>query len=272
MSLILKQETSSSVPTPALGKGTLFLDDANQLVVKNETGNLSVFPTIPFAGDTQILYNDSGAIAGSESFTFNNSSNVVTVSAISVTGTTNLGSVGNVTITGGTSGQYLQTNGSGTLSWADAGGGTSVTNDTTTNTSYYLTFADVTSGSLSNVFVSSTKSYFNPSTGQLNATDFNSLSDKKSKENIQPLTNAVNVILSINGVSFDWADGTGSSYGFIAQDIEPVLPYAVSTNNDGKKSVNYAAITPFLVETVKQQQEQINQLLIRVAQLEDDGK
>ena len=202
-----------------------------------------------------------------------NSTGTVSASTLSVSGTSNLGAVGNITITGGTTGQYLQTNGSGSLAWADAGGGgADVTDDTSSSSTLYLTFANITSGTLSNAFVSSTKAYYVPSTGQLNATDFNSLSDKNSKTNIQSLNNASTVTVLLNGVSFDWVDGSGSSYGFIAQDVEEILPHAVSTNSDGKKSLNYAAITPFLVETIKAQQQQINELLSRVSALEDDGK
>ena len=47
-----------------------------------------------------------------------NITSVGTLSSLTVSGTTNLGAVGNVTITGGSSGYYLQTNGSGTLTWA----------------------------------------------------------------------------------------------------------------------------------------------------------
>jgi len=50
------------------------------------------------------------------------------VGTLAVTGTSNLGPVGNVTITGGTNGYYLQTNGSGTLTWASVPSGTGINN------------------------------------------------------------------------------------------------------------------------------------------------
>ena len=52
------------------------------------------------------------------------------VGTLTVSGTSNLGSVSNITITGGTSGYYLQTNGSGTLTWAAVPSGTSISNGT----------------------------------------------------------------------------------------------------------------------------------------------
>jgi hypothetical protein len=57
-----------------------------------------------------------------------NITSVGTLTSLNVSGTSNLGPVGNVTITGGTSGYYLQTNGSGTLSWAAIPTGTGISN------------------------------------------------------------------------------------------------------------------------------------------------
>ena len=195
-------------------------------------------------------------------------SNATGIVDFTTTANVTLGSVSNLHISGGSAGQVLTTNGSNTLSWTTSAG-TTITDDTTTNASYYLTFANATSGTLSTAFVSSTKSYFNPSTGQLNATDFNSLSDINYKTNIKPLTDAKSTILLMTGVSFDWVDGTGSSYGFIAQDLEQIIPHVVSTNQNGAKSVNYSAIIPFLVETVKQQQQQIDNLTTIVNKIVD---
>jgi hypothetical protein len=195
----------------------------------------------------------------------------VTAANLKVNGVSNIGPVGNVIITGGTNGQVLTTNGSGNLSWTtvSGGGGTpNIVNDTTTNSSFFVTFANASTGSLSNAYVSSSKLFFNPSTGQLNSTDFNSLSDRSSKTNITQLENTANIVTLLTGVSFDWIDGTGSSYGFIADDVEKVLPHAVSTNSNGKKSLNYSAIIPFLTETIKQQQLQIEQITARLNDLE----
>ena len=59
-----------------------------------------------------------------------NITSVGSLSSLTVTGTTNLGAVGNVTITGGSSGYYLQTNGSGVLTWAAVPTGTGISNGT----------------------------------------------------------------------------------------------------------------------------------------------
>ena len=57
-----------------------------------------------------------------------NITSVGTLTSVTVSGTSNLGPVGNLTITGGTSGYYLQTNGSGTLTWASIPTGTGISN------------------------------------------------------------------------------------------------------------------------------------------------
>lgn len=150
----------------------------------------------------------------------------------------------------GSAGQALTTNGSGTLSWAAAGA--TITDDTSTDASYYPSLETSTSGSSTAVKVSSTKLYFNPSTGTLNATTFNSLSDVAMKTNINPVTNAVGVINSIEGVEFDWKDNQEKSAGVIAQQLEQILPHLVATNKDGTKSVNYAGLTAYLIEAIKE--------------------
>jgi hypothetical protein len=72
----------------------------------------------------------------------------------------------------GTSGQFLQSTGTGTPIWATPVSYATVTDDTTTNTNYYPLLANQTSGSLSTEYTSSTKLKYNPSTGILTATSF----------------------------------------------------------------------------------------------------
>ena len=74
--------------------------------------------------------------------------------------------------TSGSAGQVLTTSGgTGVLSWETVSSGITVTDDTTTNATRYLTFEDVTTGTSSIVNVSSTKLTFNPSTGRLTSTE-----------------------------------------------------------------------------------------------------
>jgi hypothetical protein len=101
--------------------------------------------------------------------------------------------------------------------------------------------------------VASTKLYFNPSTGTLSSTAFNSLSDKSKKTNVIPILDAVNTVAKLNGVEFDWIEDGNKSSGVIAQQLETVLPHLVTTNaDDGIKSVNYAGIIGYLIEANKE--------------------
>lgn len=88
------------------------------------------------------------------------------------------------------------------------------------------------------------------------AADINSTSDENLKTNIKTIDNSINTINSLRGVSFDWKTNGKSSYGVIAQELEKVLPNLVTTGEH--KSVNYNGLVGFLIEAVKQQQNQIS--------------
>ena len=111
-------------------------------------------------------------------------------------------------------------------------------------------------------------------TGRIDATNdvvSYSTSDKRLKENIIPIKHALDKIERINGVNFDWKElseegiknihgNKGHDIGVIAQEIEKVLPDAVTTRKSGYKAVNYEKIVPLLIEAIKEQQIQIDQL------------
>ena len=98
-------------------------------------------------------------------------------------------------------------------------------------------------------------------------------SDINLKENIVNITNPIEKIHQINGVMFDWKDfyikERGGEDGFfvrkhdtgvIAQEIEQILPEIVVTRGDGYKAVNYEKLIPLLIESIKNQQSQIDTL------------
>ena len=88
-------------------------------------------------------------------------------------------------------------------------------------------------------------------------------SDQELKDNIQLIPDAINKVKQIKGVSFDWNDKsehTGHDIGVIAQDVERVLPELVRTNDTGYKAVRYEKIVALLIEAIKDQQSQINEL------------
>ena len=94
---------------------------------------------------------------------------------------------------------------------------------------------------------------------------FNNTSDARLKENVEPLTNALSDVCKLEGVSFNWIDSGKKSTGFIAQQVEPILPDVVTTNeDDGIKSVNYVGMIGHLVEAIKEQQAQIDALTAKL--------
>ena len=98
-------------------------------------------------------------------------------------------------------------------------------------------------------------------------------SDINLKTNIEPIDEPLKKLLDITGVRFEWTDecienrGGEDGYfvrkndiGVIAQEIEKVLPEAVATREDGYKAVRYELLIPLLIESVKEQQKQIEEL------------
>ena len=87
------------------------------------------------------------------------------------------------------------------------------------------------------------------------------ISDRRKKTNISPITNALDLACSLEGVTYEWKDkkiyGSAPRYGFIAQDVEKVIPNAVNTDSDGNKSVNYTDVVPILINAVKTLTEKV---------------
>ncbi|HHU35063.1 MAG TPA: hypothetical protein GXZ49_07520, partial [Bacteroidetes bacterium] len=92
-------------------------------------------------------------------------------------------------------------------------------------------------------------------------------SDQRLKTNVKPLEGALQSVLKLQGVSFNWIDETdhrpGQNIGFIAQEVKEVLPEIVSgggkdeEGNEIYYSIEYATLTPVLVEAIKEQEKKI---------------
>ena len=95
-------------------------------------------------------------------------------------------------------------------------------------------------------------------TGTLTATaDVIAYSDERLKENVQTLDGKK--VLEMRGVSFDRLDDGKSSSGVIAQELEKVAPELVVDDGD-YKGVAYGNLVGYLIEAVKDQQKQIDEL------------
>ena len=85
----------------------------------------------------------------------------------------------------------------------------------------------------------------------------NTLSDMREKTNIMPIENALEKLNQINGYNYNWKNSDEKQIGLIAQEVEKILPEAVSENTAGTKFLNYDGIIPVLTEAIKQQQKLI---------------
>ena len=113
-------------------------------------------------------------------------------------------------------------------------------------------------------------------------------SDVRLKKNIEPLTNGLDKIMKLNPVTFNWdeeivpnlAEKYPNMVGLIAQEVEEVVPEVVSKTivnsvKDGKekgrsyKRVLYENLVPLLIDGMKEQQRQIEELKQRISELEN---
>ena len=89
-------------------------------------------------------------------------------------------------------------------------------------------------------------------------------SDERLKNNISNISSPIEKIKQINGVNFEWSKDqsvySGKDVGVIAQDVQKVLPEVVSERESGYLAVKYEKIIPLLIEAIKDQQKQIEDL------------
>jgi hypothetical protein len=142
---------------------------------------------------------------------------------------------------------------------ANTSAAVTITDDTTNSGTYYPLLSTSSTGTLSTSNTSSSKLSYIPSTGTLTTVNLNTTSDIKFKDNIQTIDSALEMINSIDGVSFNWKETGKKSYGVVAQQLQKVLPELVSQEERGL-SVSYLPIIAILIEAIKEQQKQIDDL------------
>jgi len=106
---------------------------------------------------------------------------------------------------------------------------------------------------------------------------YGSPSDISLKTNIKPLEGALEKITKLQGVSFTWKEDTETNQmtgikddiGFIAQEVQEVLPYLVRKNDNGLLSLRDKGITALLVEAVKELSKENDEVKARLKSLED---
>tara|TARA_B100000131_G_scaffold107220_1_gene103996 strand:- start:589 stop:2610 length:2022 start_codon:yes stop_codon:yes gene_type:complete len=227
--------------------------DLNELTTSTSNGDGDYFVVVDTSGDEKKLTKANIALSG-----FNNDSNWISgitssmvTTALGYTPYNNTNPSGYVTSSGVTS--------VGGSSGVSSTGGTTPTLslDTAFNAQFQGVGAN-TAGATGEV----------RATG--NITAYYS-SDIALKENLNPISDALDKVMSITGYNFDWKDshieerGGEDGYfvrkkdvGIVAQEIEKILPEAVADRVDGTKGVKYEQIIPLLVEAIKDLKSQLD--------------
>lgn len=193
----------------------------------------------------------------------------------------------------GTSGQVLKTDGSGNLSWLTPAtapvssvntqtGAVVLTSDNISegSTNKYYTDARVLAVALTGLSTATNSAYSSADTvlsalgkaqaqitaraalagatftGNVTAPAYFYSSDRRLKKNIETIDSALDKTLQLRGVTFDWKKNNQHEIGFIAQEVEEVVPVLVQTQNRGlaseMKSVKYGNIVALVVEALKE--------------------
>ena len=284
-------------------------DNSGTMEFKNTGGGWAAIATGSGASlsaggaDGNVQYNDGASgFAGSSNFIFNStdrgfavgdlagSNNLTFISMSDIDGVIILNSVGTVTngdYYGYSLGTYIsiddpneviriQSEGStfiGDDDWVGYGNGTHIE----VNDSNLLISMSATNGVIISTLATGASIDVGADiTGKLQL----NVSDYRLKKNIEPIPNALDKVLHMDGVNFEWksknegndhfAGGTGKRIGLIAQDVEKVVPEVVF-QKDGYYGMNYTPIVALLVEAIKEQQPQIDELIEKVNKLENNN-
>jgi hypothetical protein len=110
------------------------------------------------------------------------------------------------------------------------------------------------------------RGYFSNSTGA-----YTSISDKTLKKDVEGISLGLNAIKSLRPVEYlmlDDVEGTKKHLGFLAQEVQEVIPSSVSEMQSGKLGIDKSEIIPVLVKAMQEQQTMIETLTIRLNALE----
>lgn len=98
-------------------------------------------------------------------------------------------------------------------------------------------------------------------------------SDRKFKENVQPIADALNKVVAVGGKTFDWTDAyiqehggedgyfvKKQDFGVIAQDLQAVLPQAVREREDGSLAVDYPKLCALAFAAIAELKAEVDAL------------
>jgi hypothetical protein len=95
-------------------------------------------------------------------------------------------------------------------------------------------------------------------------------SDARLKKNVDNITYGLSTIMSLRPVLYNWnyeADGSVKNLGFIAQEVEALVPKLISTDEEGMKSLNTIGMIPILTKAIQEMNLKITDLSVGVALL-----
>jgi hypothetical protein len=117
-------------------------------------------------------------------------------------------------------------------------------------------------------------------TGSLNVTGdvvAFSTSDKRHKNNIVLISDALSKVTKLNGVTWEWNEDVDDTTkqtpktGLIAQEVQEVLPEVVKERQDGFLALDYSKMMGLMVEAIKEQQTQIHSLTLEIQNLKKNN-
>ena len=167
-----------------------------------------------------------------------------TVTTLQCNGAVTVGSDGsglNFTLYGGAANEdVVYSAANHTLTWTDSSNATHITIGGDASSEYAI---DVATGSNNK--------------NKVRAAAFVTYSDERLKDDVKPLRNALKTVNSLKAVNFTWKKDGSKDFGFLAQDLQKVVPQAVHGNETGLFGVDYGRLTAVLVSAIQEQSLEI---------------
>lgn len=112
-------------------------------------------------------------------------------------------------------------------------------------------------------------SYCNDDGSWVSVSDITAYSDRRVKENVETITNALSKVTALRGVSYNRIDDSNkvTKIGVIAQETQEIVPEVVTLQNDGMLSVSYGNMSGLFIEAFKEQQVQLMQQKAQIDEL-----
>ena len=105
---------------------------------------------------------------------------------------------------------------------------------------------------------------------------YNTSSDYRLKSNVTPMANRLAAVMALNPVTYTWNSDGSAGQGFLAHELQAVIPDAVTGEKDAEdadgnpvyQGVDFSRVVPTLVAAIQEQQAQIAALTVRIEALE----